>query len=547
MIKYEDILFFRDQHIVDELYQKLKTDNDNEELEKAYQQISTNNQTQLHTFLYQYRQIMTKIYSVWNVISWLLFAILFIVSGSMICATGVAYLFFAIDFFKGIYQLISEIGVSLLEGLFRVPTETITYFQQVSPIFLCIVGLTFLFIVLFTTLYIISLFKKDHQKQTSIQMSLDDCYHSLQCCQDDSWDYIRQSFEKRIHTRRNHHFFERYYYAYIKIAQNHELVEGTVQDLTTKEQIILYIRTFTNSIKNIFGAFSMPIYISTALLISYYRSFQGVSILRLKDILEYIPLGDWIYSLLDFCYGIVSHFPLFYYFEILDLEFVKVISFCICLTIVWGLYTIIKTRISEIKRQYLRRQQFYLKKHQGLYASNEKFPKVYQYSVQWTVFVVFVCIAIGLWQAFLASFPYDVEAVFAMMKQRQVVLDQMQPYVEEKNHILGNWEQRLSPEYIAVDSLTDMEKTGTYNNPYLRIYTYYTQEDATKAFEDQKDSYDHYKKKEDQLQLAYSSKGFMIVDHGIVMKMSNSSSLLQQTLSQEDITTMIKQIGYTIE
>ena len=66
-----------------------------------------------------------------------------------------------------------------------------------------------------------------------------------------------------------------------------------------------------------------------------------------------------------------------------------------------------------------------------------------------------------------------------------------------------------------------MEKTGTYNNPYLRIYTYYTQEDATKAFEDQKDSYDHYKKKEDQLQLAYSS--------------------------QEDITTMIKQIGYTIE
>lgn len=547
MIKYEDILFFRDQHIVDELYQKLKTDNDNEELEKAYQQISTNNQTQLHTFLYQYRQIMTKIYSVWNVISWLLFAILFIVSGSMICATGVAYLFFSIDFFKGIYQLISEIGVSLLEGLFRVPTETITYFQQVSPIFLCIVGLTFLFIVLFTTLYIISLFKKDYQKQTSIQMSLDDCYHSLQCCQDDSWDYIRQSFEKRIHTRRNHHFFERYYYAYIKIAQNHELVEGTVQDLTTKEQIILYIRTFTNSIKNIFGAFSMPIYISIALLISYYRSFQGVSILRLKDILEYIPLGDWIYSLLDFCYGIVSHFPLFYYFEILDLEFVKVISFCICLTIVWGLYTIIKTRISEIKRQYLRRQQFYLKKHQGLYASSEKFPKVYQYSVQWTVFVVFVCIAIGLWQAFLASFPYDVEAVFAMMKQRQVVLDQMQPYVEEKNHILGNWEQRLSPEYIAVDSLTDMEKTGTYNNPYLRIYTYYTQEDATKAFEDQKDSYDHYKKKEDQLQLAYSSKGFMIVDHGIVMKMSNSSSLLQQTLSQEDITTMIKQIGYTIE
>lgn len=547
MIKYEDILFFRDQHIVDELYQKLKTDNDNEELEKAYQQISTNNQTQLHTFLYQYRQIMTKIYSVWNVISWLLFAILFIVSGSMICATGVAYLFFAIDFFNGIYQWISEIGVSLLEGLFRVPTETITYFQQVSPIFLCIVGLTFLFIVLFTTLYIISLFKKDYQKQTSIQMSLDDCYHSLQCCQDDSWDYIRQSFEKRIHTRRNHHFFERYYYAYIKIAQNHELVEGTVQDLTTKEQIILYIRTFTNSIKNIFGAFSMPTYISIALLISYYRNFQGVSILRLKDILEYIPLGDWIYSFLDLCYGIVSHFPLFYYFEILDLEFVKVISFCICLTIVWGLYTIIKTRISEIKRQYLRRQQFYLKKHQGLYASNEKFPKVYQYSVQWTVFVVFVCIAIGLWQAFLASFPYDVEAVFAMMKQRQVVLDQMQPYVEEKNHILGNWEQRLSPEYIAVDSLTDMEKTGTYNNPYLRIYTYYTQEDATKAFEDQKDSYDHYKKKEDQLQLAYSSKGFMIVDHGIVMKMSNSSSLLQQTLSQEDITTMIKQIGYTIE
>lgn len=66
------------------------------------------------------------------------------------------------------------------------------------------------------------------------------------------------------------------------------------------------------------------------------------------------------------------------------------------------------------------------------------------------------------------------------MEHRQNVLRQIQPYVEKENHILGNWDEYFSDTYATIDSLTDIQVTGTHNRPYLKIYTYYTQEDAKK-------------------------------------------------------------------
>ena len=85
------------------------------------------------------------------------------------------------------------------------------------------------------------------------------------------------------------------------------------------------------------------------------------------------------------------------------------------------------------------------------------------------------------------------------------------------------------------------------DKPYLKVYTYYTKEDAKNDFQSQKDKYDYYEEKKENFQIAYSSQGFMIMEQGIIIKMSNSSLLLEHQLSQKEIQNMIKQIGYTIE
>ncbi|UTY39551.1 hypothetical protein NMU03_01565 [Allocoprobacillus halotolerans] len=234
-------------------------------------------------------------------------------------------------------------------------------------------------------------FKKREKKEIHLQITLENSYHYLGSCQDDTWAYIKESFEKRIHQRHHHDFFERYYQSYLMLAQNHDSKQGTIKDLTHQEKALLIFRTITNTIKNIVGAFSMPIYISLAILIFYYQNFQAINDLRLKTVLDVIPFGHVLYSCLDFCYDIVCFFPISNYYATLDLEFAMMISFCICMTFLWALYTILKTRIREIKRQYLRRIQFYLKKHEGIYDENQKYPAIYLYGVQFTIFVFFIC------------------------------------------------------------------------------------------------------------------------------------------------------------
>lgn len=403
------------------------------------------------------------------------------------------------------------------------------------------------FCFIFYIIIYLEYFKKGSQKENDLQLTLQESYHYLGCCQDDTWAYIKQSFEKRMHLRRNHNFFEHYYQAYLLLAQHYEYRQGTIKDLTTQEKVFLVFRTIINTIKNIFGALAMPMYISLAILIFYIQNFNAASVLKIKTIIDVIPLGHAFYACIEMCYDIiVMIFPVSQYYAVMDLELAKMISFCICMTFLWAFYTILRTRIREIKRQYLRRLQFYLKRHAGIYHKDQKYPREYLYGAQFTIFLLFISIMIGLYQAFITSLPYPQQDVLKVMQHRQEVLTQIQPYVEKKNHILGNWDEYFSQSYLTIDSLTDLKVSLTHNKPYLKIYAYYTQADAQKIFDNECDQYKHISTKDQPIQYAYSSKGFIILDQTMIIKMKNDKSLIGKTMSQKEVKALIEELGYTL-
>lgn len=545
MVDLKEILDFKDQHLVDELYKRLKETEEYEHLEEVYVDITHKNKTKMQMFQYQYAKIIQRVWDVLNIIGWIFFACLFIICGAFISATFVSSILTTSHVFDGIYQFCFDLGVSLQKTVFPALSNLFNYTEQSTSFLFCVLGLTILLILFYTSLYIWSLFKKNDTKKKKRELSLKDSYHYLNCCEDDTWLYIKSSFEKRIHKRHRKDFFEFYYQAYLLIAKHHEDMKGIIKDLTKHEQMILCLRTCTNTIKNILGSMAMPMYISFALLIFYQQNFNAVSNLKLKTVLEMIPFGNIFYSCLDICYHIMSYFPVSKYFAAIDLELAMVISFCICMIVVWSLYTILKTRLQEIKRQYLRRIQFYLKQHQGIYKPKQKYPSEYLYGVQFTFFLFFVGIMIGISQFFIASLPYPLEDIRIIMEHRQNVLRQIQPYVEKENHILGNWDEYFSDTYAIIDSLTDIQVIGTHNRPYLKIYTYYTQEDAKKAFMSEQNQYTHHGK-DHEVQYVYSSKGFMILDHTSLMKMKNDQDLIGKRLSQKEIKALMKQMGYVV-
>lgn len=543
MIDLKEILDFKDQHVVDELYKRLKENENFDGLDEVYLEISNKNNTKLQKFQYHYDTLIQKIRSLLSVIGWTIFAFFFIMGGAFISATFVGYILISNETFRNPFLFFYGMGFSFTEMFFPIlakPDPSLAFIY-------CVVGLTVVFVIFYTLLYIISLFKKRDKKINNRQLSLKDSYYYLKCCEDDAWFYVKTSFHKRIHKRYFKDFFDLYYQSYLTIASHYQYEQGTIKDLTRQQQIWLCIRTFTNIIKNVFGAFAMPMYMSLAFIIAYNQNFNAVSNLKLKTIFEVIPFGNVFYVCLDICYEIISWFPISRYYSAIDLEFAKVISFCICMTIIWALCTILRTRVIEIKRQYFRRLQFYLKKNAGLYDQKQKFPAEYLYGVQFTVFLFFICVMMSFYQFFVTSLPYPIQDILKVMDHRQEVLTQIQPYVEKENQILGNWDEYFSSSYITIDSLSNMKVTGDYNEPYLKIYTCYTEEDAKNMFDGERSVYKQFDIIDESIQYAYSPDGFMIWDQTVVIKMKNDKSLLGKRMSEKEMKALIQEIGYTID
>lgn len=398
---YKDLLDFQDQHIVDELYQRIKGEN-NEELDHIYQDIKKRNQNTFQNTQYQYRTIKDKISQILEIIGMFLFAIVFIVTGSLVLAffgvwihvyvlkgANADLLNWMVHFGENVfYQLLSSFA----------DTEVMMMLQADPSISLLfyVFGLTTLFVIIFTILYIVSMFKKKKQviKETKKkEMTLEKSYRYLQVDQDDSFEYIRSNFKRKL-MRKNKDFFNHYYDAYICLFQHYQEVEGSFSSLSLSQKIILCLRTLMNTLKNILGSLSKPIFFSASLLWFYYRMFCTTEVFTL----EFLIKGSWfekpIMSVMNTCQWIVLQTPMKSLLETMNLELAKAFSVAVVFSVIYFIYDVCQRKIRESKRQYMRRMNFYIKKNQGIYDQTKKLSSSYLYSLEFTIFVVIVFIVI---------------------------------------------------------------------------------------------------------------------------------------------------------
>lgn len=563
MVKYEELLDFRNQNIVDEVYRRVKIEEDNLELEEAYQKISERNQTKLQSTQLMYNNIMTKVSGVLSIIGMILFSILFIVCGSFILSFfGLILNYMFVDTFQGIFQWMYEWGMSVYDVLFA-STAGLSAAQIIADDAYMynafyILGLTTCLVIIFTGLFVGSFFKKNKEKKQVKDLSIDAAHHYLQTNEDDDWHFIRSHFIKRVTKRRKKDFFEHYYNSYITLFYHFQDVEGTIKDIERKEQFKLIFFTIVNSIKNILGAWVYPLYISLALLIAYYQNFYSHG--YFEPFMLVLPFGKNILRLLNTCYDIVTNFKMFAVFQRFDLEVAKILSFCICLSVIMYIYSLVKTRIPECIRQYHRRLNYYLKKKQGIYDQSKKYSKCYVYSVHFFFFVILSCFLTFMYcnnphyliAAFVGS-ERQVE-VQANMSTRDMIYEHMSEYALEHNSQIKADAGLFSAQYIFEDKLYEKETKNTY----LKIYTFYTDDEAQKAISELKILENKKTKtfKKSKAQYYYSEDGFVLRDGSVVVVMKNNEELndslfeslqvKKEKLSETDIKKMIQVMGYDI-
>lgn len=435
MRTYKDLLDFKDQRIVDEVYKRYKNDRDNEELDQVYQEITSRNQTKIQTTQYRYQIIMDYISKILGIIGMMFFAFLFVFSGSLILAFFGMWLHvyafeganpglfeWMIDFGKNIYNTFFASGLAMNAN------EVIQMDPSIIQMFY-VLGLTVLLIIFFIILYVISLIRKERKKnvhkeeivlqednvqiektEAEIKKEIERSYRFLQVNEDDSWDYIHSQLKRKL-RRKNKDFFDRYYDSYICLFDYHQDVEGSFQSLTTTQKIILCIRTITNSIKNVFGTFAKPIFFSAVFVSTFYRTFpkEGLNQFSFDMFLSTKGNTKFIIGILDFCYGFVAASPFQFLIKIVPdyLMLNKMISLCVVISLIYVLESLFKNKIRESIRQYNRRKNYYLKKNQGIYDENHRYTKDYLYSLEFTVFVVFISLILG-YNYYYSSMSHDV-------------------------------------------------------------------------------------------------------------------------------------------
>lgn len=571
---YKDLLNFKNQKIVDEVYKRYKKDQPSDELDKAYQEIKNANQSKLQTAHYQYEQIINKFLQLINLISMILYAILFIVLGSMVLSCGLAYLnFLLIKPLGSVYNTFCDIGAFFYENMFHLSINDLLhgitdYSSNVSnTMILYVIGMTIILIFIFSLILIYSFFQKNNDINKEIQVTLKESYRYLQCNEDDNWEYIQSCLEKKLKKRKNKGFFEKYYLSYLCIFEHYKECSGTIKELDKKDKAKLYFFTFTNTIKNIFGSLSKPIYFSIAIMIVYYRNFNYTSLLTLEIFLDAIPLGNILYWFIDFSCVIFGNMPFLKILKHFKLELSKMICFCIFLTLVWFIVDILKNKIPESKRQYHRRLNFYLKKKNNIYLSNKKYPKEYNYGVQFFVFILFVCGFIGLHYLDLKLSPLNLmdknqrtETEKSMEKSGQIFA-RIDKYAMKKKDVFYRQDRIFQTNYVYVD---EMRKNTNFMPIYLKVYTFYNDKDAMNAVKKSILLKNNKLKtnKKTKVQYYYSDNGFIIKDGSIVIVMKNNDKIIDElftddmitynnsipknkSLSQNEMRKLMKNIGYS--
>lgn len=400
-MNYENLFDFKDQKIVDEIYQRVK-DKEVEGIEEAYQKITERNQSTLQTTRKQYDKIRSQISQILEIIGMMIFAILFIVCGSFILAIIGLFInaYVAPEPLKGLYDWMVGFGTGVYNVVFlphvKMSMDALLQLEPEMELMIYTLGLTVIFIFVFLVIYIVSLFKKK-EKVTEVKktedITIEKAYRHLRVTADDSWKYIQSCLQREVKNRRHKDFYDRYYASYICIFENYQVIDCSFQTLKMSQKIMLCIHTCLNTAKNVLGTLAKPFFFSFCVLWLYVRMFPvTIDDFSLEILMSGSALSRAVFSFMKACYGIVSKTPIQSILQNVYLEFAIMISFCIVLSLIYIIYALAYYKVREYVRQYNRRLTFYTKKNMGIYDEKMKYPKEYLYSIEFSIVVLIVII-----------------------------------------------------------------------------------------------------------------------------------------------------------
>ena len=566
---YIELLDFKNQKIVDSIYQKIKEKDDNEELTQAYQQIKERNTSKVQATHYQYQVIMDHILKIIGIIGMIIFAILFLITGSLILAS-ILYWLNAImgEAMIGLQNWMIQWGTSVYDSLFSVfvgmsGAELIGINEQEFLQGFYILGATTLFVIMFSILYIVSMIRneKKEKEKTSLvekELTIEKCYEVLQCQQDDSWKYIRYSLKRNL-KRKNKDFFDKYFQAYIQIFYSYRQVESSFKKLDTFQKIKLIAFSILNTLKNLLGSFAKPIFFSAAAVWTFIRMFTYTDTFTLKTVLT-SSFGEKIYGFLQGCYEFVSKTIFQPLIQNENLELSYFISFCIVISLIAVVYNWSSKKFIESYRQMKRRMNYYSKINNGVYDKDMKYEKSYFYGIEFTVLVV-MCIAIigipYLDQNYdpLLSVPFEQkEFVKEGLMLKDNIEDKIENYAKEKGHKLID--EKVRDGYWVVYRST-VKTSEEQELGYLCVEVYPSLDMVNDTMNTYQDVNGLSWKHHESLGIDYyvSHNGFLIRDKGVIITMSNNEQFstpgydlvpIEPTLTKSEINNLITQIGYVL-
>lgn len=328
--------------------------------------------------------------------------------------------------------------------------------------------------------------------------------------------------------------------------------------LLPKQKVVLVVRTFLNTSKNILSTLTMPLFLSGVVVWNVIRMVGESDQFVIKTLFSMSSLGTWFYEFMEKCYGFVMKTPLAFLVGNGKNEVSYFSAFCVVVSLIYIAYALYKERIGESIRQYHRRMNYYLKMNQGIYMENKKYSKVYRFTTGFIVLVFAIGVYIGLEHIYQVN-PYAgmPEEVQISAKENLPIRDKkyiaLEKYAKGKKHYIATLNEPRDL-YLKYDVIKEKKNS---QEPYLMMRTYPLEADAKEDMKYFRNGAGIHWKHHKKLNIDYyiSKDGFVIRDHSIIIVMQNTRYFatpygciqpLSKEISLKDIKSFVKKLGYNL-
>ncbi len=369
---YKNILNIHNQMIVDELYKRLKTEEENESLEKAYHEIKEKNK-------FQYYRYLDQIKLFFSIILQMILYLLIIISGSTILGSAITIYG---KFAQNKNHTTITLGRYINNHFIHIPIKEITgKTAGISSklVFYSVIGTSTIVALILLLLFLFLMFKPKKEKINNVkEINAADAYINLECTTEDDLNYIRKQFVSKLNKNKKNQ--DKYYQSYLFIVEHYESPTLSFKTLESNNKVKVIIQSIKTILFNICGILGGALTIAGLFLLTYLRFFYfidtgdpdiNVKSYSLTQLLKHMPFGKAFINIMNSAHSIMT--PFHHYYQNYSKELSQVISLLLLFIILYIIYQLVVKRIPEIKRQYHRILFYYSDKRDYKFKSHNKY------------------------------------------------------------------------------------------------------------------------------------------------------------------------------